>query len=399
MRLLAGFDGYLVCFSPDSLVVRWQAYRVLTSVVVHVDVLHLVFNMAALAPTGSDLERALGSVRFTNALLLFCGTNAAVHTVLAYAGSLVPLPSPLELPYECSAGFSGVLFALIVVEGRLSGFQSRRYPWALLVVFQLMLRDVSLLGHLSGILSGLALCQLHHLHRFRLASSLASSSSHPLQLDSRGLLKSALLSPESVSWFESSRILEPLVRRPSFIVGGTTAMAGPLPSTGAEAALPTLSSWSTPPVLQEAWRRAGSWLGQAHTVPSHPAAPAEATDPKFPGTGHVLGAQPSANLPPVDGGGAGRSRLLKENTGSRTNDSGGGTDVHNGKPLPAMLSADLLARQQQQYQPPRLPQPGLELGAQVKQLAAMGFNEDASRSALTAANGDVALAIEYLSSN
>eukprot|EP00850_Spirogloea_muscicola_P015395 SM000117S25515 [mRNA] locus=s117:212451:215370:- [translate_table: standard] len=373
MRLLAGFDDYLTCFSPDSLVVRWQAYRVLTSVVVHVDMLHLVFNMAALAPTGSDLERALGSVRYTHALLLFCGTNAAVHTVLAYAGSLVPLPSPLELPYECSAGFSGVLFALIVVEGRLSGLQSRRYPWALLVVFQLMLRDVSFLGHLSGILSGLAY--------------------------SRGLLKSALLSPESVSRLESSRVLEPLVRRPSFIVGGTTAVAGPLPSTGAEAALPTLSSWSTPPVLQEAWRRAGSWLGQAHAVPSHPAAPVEASDPNFPGTGHVLGARPSANLPPVDGGGAGRSRLLKENTGSRINDSGGGADVHNGKPSPAMPSADLLARQQQQYQPPRLPQPGPELGAQVKQLAAMGFDEDASRSALSAANGDVALAIEYLSSN
>eukprot|EP00850_Spirogloea_muscicola_P023410 SM000354S13405 [mRNA] locus=s354:3622:6545:- [translate_table: standard] len=372
MRLLAGLDDYLVCFSPDSLIVRWQAYRVLTSVVVHVGVLHLVFNMAALAPTGSDLERALGSVRYLHALLLFCFTNAAVHTVLAYAGSLLPLPL-LQLPYECSAGFSGVLFALIVVEGQLSGFQSRRYPWALLVIFQLALRDVSLLGHLSGILSGLAY--------------------------SRGLLKFALLSPETVSSIESSRNLEPLVRRPSFIIGGTTAVAGPLPSTGAEAALPTLSSWSTPPVLQEAWRRAGSWLGQAHAVPGHPAAPVEAMDPKFPGTGHVLGARPSADLPPVVGEGAGRSRLLKENTGSRNNDSGGGTDVHNGKLSPAMPSADLLARQQQQYQPPRLPQPGPELGAQVKQLAAMGFDEDASRSALFAANGDVALAIEYLSSN
>jgi len=34
----------------------------------------------------------------------------------------------------------------------------RRYPWVLLVLFQLLMPRVSLLGHLSGILSGFA-CQ------------------------------------------------------------------------------------------------------------------------------------------------------------------------------------------------------------------------------------------------
>ena len=62
-----------------------------------------------------------------------------------------------------SVGFSGVLFALVVVDIHKSdvptrsvmGFVSvpaRWYPWALLVLLQLMIPNVSFLGHFSGIL-------------------------------------------------------------------------------------------------------------------------------------------------------------------------------------------------------------------------------------------------------
>ena len=67
---------------------------------------------------------------------------------------------------QCAVGFSGVVFALIVLDNARSGVQRRSifgllsvpaplYPWALLVLWQLLLPGVSFLGHL-GELSRLA---------------------------------------------------------------------------------------------------------------------------------------------------------------------------------------------------------------------------------------------------
>jgi hypothetical protein len=72
----------------------------------------------------------------------------------------------------------------------------RRYPWVLLVLFQLLMPRVSLLGHLSGILSGFAYTY--------------------------GLFHWLLLSPENYSAIEGSHILTRVVRRTGFIVGGSS---------------------------------------------------------------------------------------------------------------------------------------------------------------------------------
>jgi hypothetical protein len=73
----------------------------------------------------------------------------------------------------CAVGFSGVIFGLIVVDNHLAeglGRQGRRsvlglfevraalYPWALLLLWQLLVPGASFLGHLCGLLvSGLAM--------------------------------------------------------------------------------------------------------------------------------------------------------------------------------------------------------------------------------------------------
>ena len=63
---------------------------------------------------------------------------------------------------ECMAGLSGILFALIVMEGEVLGGGEPRsifglfavpaaaYPWVLLFVYQLLMPGVSFVGHLSG---------------------------------------------------------------------------------------------------------------------------------------------------------------------------------------------------------------------------------------------------------
>lgn len=64
---------------------------------------------------------------------------------------------------ECVIGFSGVLFGLIPVETVVQGVRSYNvmglvsipaplYPWALIVACQLLVRHVSFLGHLCGLL-------------------------------------------------------------------------------------------------------------------------------------------------------------------------------------------------------------------------------------------------------
>lgn len=64
-----------------------------------------------------------------------------------------------------SLGFSGVIFQLSVMESNLSPSRTRSvfgvlqvsskmYPWALLVVLQFIMPQISFLGHLSGILIG-----------------------------------------------------------------------------------------------------------------------------------------------------------------------------------------------------------------------------------------------------
>jgi membrane associated rhomboid family serine protease len=121
--------------------------------------------MMALVPMGSELERIMGSVRLLYLTVLLATTNAVLHLLIASLAGYNPFYQYDHLMNECAIGFSGILFSMIVIETSLSGVTSRSvfglfnvpaklYPWILLIVFQLLMTNVSLLGHLCGILSG-----------------------------------------------------------------------------------------------------------------------------------------------------------------------------------------------------------------------------------------------------
>ncbi|GMJ14777.1 RHOMBOID-like protein 15, rhomboid-like protein 11, ARABIDOPSIS RHOMBOID-LIKE PROTEIN 11 [Hibiscus trionum] len=61
--LLVGYDTfYEICFLPEAIVSNFQVYRIYTSIIFHGSLLHVLFNMLALVPLGSELERIMGSI-------------------------------------------------------------------------------------------------------------------------------------------------------------------------------------------------------------------------------------------------------------------------------------------------------------------------------------------------
>ena len=102
------------------------AYRIFTSILFHGSLLHVLFNMLALVPLGSELERIMGSVRLLYMIILLATTNAIFHLLIALVVAHNPFHTSQYLMNECAIGFSGILFSMIVIETSLSGVQSRR---------------------------------------------------------------------------------------------------------------------------------------------------------------------------------------------------------------------------------------------------------------------------------
>src|SRR2546421_2037825 len=76
-----------------------EYYRMITAAFLHANILHLVFNMAALFIFGVQVEAALGRARFVS-----------LYVLAAFGGSLASLL--LAPPDQPSVGASGAIFGL-----------------------------------------------------------------------------------------------------------------------------------------------------------------------------------------------------------------------------------------------------------------------------------------------
>lgn len=119
------FKNNFLCIL-SHLLLSLAVYRIYTSFLFHGSLLHVLFNMMALVPLGSDLERIMGSLRLLYMTILFATTNALFHLLIALFVAYNPFYSYPYYMNECGIGFSGILFSMIVVETSLSGVQSRR---------------------------------------------------------------------------------------------------------------------------------------------------------------------------------------------------------------------------------------------------------------------------------
>lgn len=139
----------------------------LTSNFFHGSILHIALNMLSLLSLGAFVEKKVGTISFFYKVLAY----SIGHNVLAIGCYFILKMIPYFVPYArgCSIGFSGVLFGLVGLISYKDDYQqsestslfgivavSRRlYPWALLIFLQLLIPNVSLLGHLAGLIVGI----------------------------------------------------------------------------------------------------------------------------------------------------------------------------------------------------------------------------------------------------
>lgn len=152
-----------VCISVEQGFYEGDWHRLYLSPFHHADDWHLYFNMVSLLWKGMKLERRLGSVSFGYIITLFSVLIGIVYMILEFALAEV-LDNAVYIK-SCAVGFSGVLFALKVLNnhyhpGGTSNIMgiplSNKYAcWLELVAIHLLSPGTSFAGHLAGILVGL----------------------------------------------------------------------------------------------------------------------------------------------------------------------------------------------------------------------------------------------------
>jgi len=103
--------SFVLCVQP---VVRDnEVWRVFTSNYAHSGIAHLGMNMMSLCAIGKELEGHIGSLTFMGLVFHF---SICIGTLYLCACWLFSILQGDEWLVYCSVGFSGVLFALLVVQ-------------------------------------------------------------------------------------------------------------------------------------------------------------------------------------------------------------------------------------------------------------------------------------------
>lgn len=189
----------IACLSPSLIINSFQGlsvtrpfiqltpavYRILTYAMSHANLFHLAFNLISFLSVARRMERDMGSTRFGCTIVLLSNTVAFLYITVAIIGRMVF--RDWDVFESCVVGFSGVLFALLVIfvyqfavteAIMLAGFipvPSTAYPWILLVIFQ-FLPHVSFLCHICGIITGFAF-----VHGFMQPLQFSTSTIHSLE--------------------------------------------------------------------------------------------------------------------------------------------------------------------------------------------------------------------------
>lgn len=142
-----------------------SVYRLALAPLYHVNLVHLACNLLTWLSLAPWLERQAGSLTLVLALVLLAAASQIFAVALATALTALSLGSSVSPWRHCSVGFSGVLFALVVVDGAHRNLERRSIfgalslpaplvPWVLVGLWQLLVPQSSLLAHLGGVVAG-----------------------------------------------------------------------------------------------------------------------------------------------------------------------------------------------------------------------------------------------------
>ncbi|XP_063223924.1 rhomboid-related protein 4-like isoform X2 [Bacillus rossius redtenbacheri] len=153
-----------VCISARSVMKGKDYRRLFLSALEHGDDMHLYYNMISFLMKGRSLERRYGSPNFAFLLIVLSLLTSVTYVALGVLGELVFDDSYYAT--VCAIGFSGVIFALKVVTSAEEApgmtmvggvmLPLKYATWAELVLIHLLVPRSSFMGHLAGILAGLA---------------------------------------------------------------------------------------------------------------------------------------------------------------------------------------------------------------------------------------------------
>jgi membrane associated rhomboid family serine protease len=135
-----GFGGDLIGVADG------QYYRLITAAFLHAGLLHILFNMFALAQIGPTLEQALGRARFL-----------ALYVLSALGGSTLSylLSDPGQLGVGASGAIFGLFGAYYVVVRRIGGdTQSIVVLLVINLVITFSVRSIDWRAHLGGLVIG-----------------------------------------------------------------------------------------------------------------------------------------------------------------------------------------------------------------------------------------------------
>ncbi|XP_050035927.1 uncharacterized protein [Dermacentor andersoni] len=153
-----------VCIGVDGVLFKGEWWRIFYGAIEHMDSLHLYYNMVSFIWKGMILEGIVGTVQFVWIIFLLTALTGVLIVGLYYLLGIYVDPIFYR---HCGIGFSGVIFALKVLNNAKYPGQSRNIlgvqvtlpsgfvVWFEPLLLQLITGNGSFIGHFGGVLAGL----------------------------------------------------------------------------------------------------------------------------------------------------------------------------------------------------------------------------------------------------
>jgi rhomboid protease GluP len=147
---------------PPAVTYQNEWYRLVTSMLLHGNVFHLLMNMYVLVYIGGFMERFIGSLRYI-ALYVIAGITASLAVVYLGNSNVI------------TVGASGSIFGIMGALFLMTFIQKDALPGPIIYQIRLLtlinlgitafIPGISIFGHLGGLITGMIIFYIFHLIR------------------------------------------------------------------------------------------------------------------------------------------------------------------------------------------------------------------------------------------